>query len=111
MSSSDYISLKKYRSINSAFVGRNSGNITQRAKINAIRNVLIYDTSVNNINPTQTWFDVAISNPSKCLYCSTVKDTIVSNPLMFKSNMSYDNARGIKYSKPEVFCNKPYCHN
>lgn len=113
MSSSDYISLKKYRATNGTFVTRDSGNITQRAKINEIRNIINYDASLNDsqiFNYTilpQTWFDVAIVNPDICLQCSKIKGPNTPTPIMFNINTSLDH--GVDkfiYKKLDKCCNK-----
>jgi hypothetical protein len=113
MSSSDYISLKKYRATNGAFVTRDSGNLTQRAKINEIRNIINYDASFNNnhiLNYTilpQTWFDVAIVNPTICLHCSKIEGPTATTPIMFKSNTSLDHGGNkFVYKKLDKCCNK-----
>lgn len=106
MSSSDYISLKKYRATGGVFTQRDSGNITQRAKINTIRNVINYNASLNSMMlPTQKWFDVAIVNPNICLKCSVINsDNTTHPPIVFNYHTSRDSKGSVKYKTPERFC-------
>ena len=74
MSSSDYITMKKYKNMRNIFTTKESGNNIQKLKINTILNgykVDEYDDIIPN-----NWFNVKLSCPPKdpCIHIKEVEE-------------------------------------
>lgn len=84
MSASDFISKKKYHTMNNQFTSKDSGNETAKRKINVIRNVQNKDIFGDPI-PT-AWFGVEL-NPGEIRQCpnARIQSLVVTTPLITKT--------------------------
>ena len=74
MSSSDYITMKKYKNMRNIFTTKESGNNIQKLKINTILNGYKVD-EYNDIIPNK-WFNVNLSCPPNdpCIHIKEVEE-------------------------------------
>jgi hypothetical protein len=84
MSSSDYISKKKYKHMSNNFTTKDSGNETAKKKINIIRN--IKNTDIFGDPISSTWFGVGLpTNEIKQSPNAQINSLVHTSPLFTKT--------------------------